>query len=249
MKGSNPVGDQKSFYDGGRHAHLQVHADDAYARNLAAELARSAGLTPEHRVLELGAGFGRFTFPLLDHCASIVALDVSPRLLDDLERTREQRQISRDRLQPLCRDVHDIAADPPTGRFDGVVGFYFLHHLPDFAKTIADVAPLLAPGGRMVFLEPNRRNPQFLLQVACCPDMPWSEEKGMFRLSGAKVATAYRGAGLCEIESRSFGFFPPPVFNRLAAARRLEARLQRLRWLAGVLPFLLLSARAPGREA
>jgi len=249
VKRSQPAGAPSDFYGSGRHAHLRVRADDAYAQNLAAELARSAALTPEHRVLELGAGFGRFTFPLLEHCGSIVALDVSPRLLGDLERVREERRIPRERLAPLCRDVDELVGDAPAERFDAVVGFYFLHHLPDFAKTIASLAPVLTPGGRMVFLEPNRRNPQFLLQVACCPDMPWREEKGMFRLSAARVAAAYRRAGLGEVETRSFGFFPPPVFNRFASARRLERRLQRLRWLSGVLPFLLLSARAPGPGA
>jgi SAM-dependent methyltransferase len=249
VKPSDSLGARNSSYDSGRHAHLQVRADDAYARNLASELARSAGLTPRHRVLELGAGFGRFTFPLLEHCASIVALDSSARLLDDLERTRVARGIPQQRLQPLCRDVRDLPGDPPRGPFDCVVGFYILHHLPDFATTIAELTRLLEPGGRMVFLEPNRRNPLFLLQVACCPDMPWSEEKGMFQLSAAKVEDAYCRAGLAEIETRSFGFFPPPVFNRLGAARRLERRLERLRWRAGVLPYLLLSARAPERAA
>jgi hypothetical protein len=79
--------------------------------------------------------------------------------------------------------------------------------------------------------------------------MPWSEEKGMFALSAAKVEDAYHRAGLAKIETRSFGFFPPPVFNRFSAARRFERRLERVRWLAGVLPYLLLTARAPERAA
>jgi hypothetical protein len=97
----------------------------------------------------------------------------------------------------------------------------------------------------MAFVEPNRRNPLFLAQVACCADMSWAEEKGMFRLSARRVESAFDAAGLEPAPTRRFGFFPPQVVNRFAAARRLEARLEAARLLRPVLPFLLLGARRP----
>ena len=45
------------------------------------------------------------------------------------------------------------------------------------------------------------------------------------------------------------GCFPPPLFNRWAALRRLEARIERLRPLQGVLPYLLMSGREGPSEA
>ena len=103
----------------------------------------------------------------------------------------------------------------------------------------------MQPGGGIGFLEPNRRNPLFLAQVACCADMTWAEEKDTFRLSRRRVERAYRDAALCEVRTRTCGFFPPQVLNRFASARSLEARIERLPGLGGILPFLLLSARAP----
>lgn len=237
---------QKAFYERRAHGHLQVRDDDRYARKLADTLAETLGIGRGHRVLELGAGFGRFTFPLLRHCGELLALDLSRRVLDDLERVRDAAGIPEARCRTLCLDVDELAAQPLGESFDFVVGFFFLHHLPDPARSIRLLADALAPGGAMGFVEPNRRNPLFALQVACCPDMTWREEKGLFRLSRRAVESAFRAAGLERIETRSFGFFPPQLVNRWEGARRLEARLERIGALRGILPFLLPSARRPG---
>ena len=64
---------QRRYYDSRKHAHLEAREDDHYARKLARELARTVEMSPTQRVLELGAGFGRFTFPLLESCGSVVS--------------------------------------------------------------------------------------------------------------------------------------------------------------------------------
>jgi hypothetical protein len=87
--------------------------------------------------------------------------------------------------------------------------------------------------------------PLFLAQVAACPDMTWREEKGMFRLSARGVESAFERARLGVLPTQRFGFFPPQVVNRLPRARRLEERLEGLRALEWLLPFLLLRAEAP----
>lgn len=246
MKAGNHVASQRAFYESGEHQHLRPREDDRYACHLAGALAGRTGIGAKDRVLEVGAGFGRFSFPLLEHVGALVALDLSPRVLEDLERTRADRGIPVDRLRAHCADVDALDAAAFGDGFDAIVGFYFLHHLRDFPATLARLTPLLRPGGRLAFLEPNRWNPLFLAQVACCPDMHWSEEKGMFRLSRGRVEDAYRRAGLGAIATETFGFFPPPLFNRFAWARRLERRIERVDWLRPALPYLLLSARAPG---
>ena len=99
----------------------------------------------------------------------------------------------------------------------------------------------------MAFVEPNRRNPLFLAQVACCPDMTWREEKGMFRLSARGVNAVFRELGLRPLDSEPFGFFPPQIVN-LAPGFALEKRLERIGLLKPILPMLLLSAEAPQRD-
>jgi len=242
---SDHVARQDRFYETGAHAHLQSQVGDAYAERLAGRLAQALDMKAGDRVLEVGAGFGRFTFPLLSHCASVVALDLSARTLASLARARDERGIPEASCRPVCGDVDVLDAVAVGAPFDHVVGFFFLHHLVDAAATLRRLARWVAPGGGVAFVEPNRRNPLFAAQVLFCRDMSWREERGMFRLSRAAVEASYRAAGLGDVRAEAFGFFPPQIVNRLSAARRLEDRLQRLRPLRGLLPFLLLSARRP----
>ena len=158
------------------------------------------------------------------------------------------RGIPAERCRTVCSDVAGL--DPAAiEAVDFVVGFFVLHHLPDVRAALARLRPALGPGGAMGFLEPNRRNPLFAVQVLVSPDMTWREERGMFRLSAATVAADYRAAGLAPRAADAFGFFPPPIVNRVAPARRLEGWLETRRWLRPVLPFLLLGADLPRGEA
>ena len=247
MTPSDHAARQRRFYDTRRHDHLQAIEGDAYAHNLAEHLARGAGIEKHHRVLEVGAGFGRFTFDLLEFCDSITALDLSSVALDTLERTRDERGIPRERCRVHCADADAVTPDALGGEFDFVVGFFLLHHLEDMARTLGTLRTVLAAGGRMAFVEPNRRNPLFLAQVACCPDMTWREEKGMFRLSARGVNAVFRELGLRPLDSEPFGFFPPQIVN-LAPGFALEKRLERIGLLKPILPMLLLSAEAPQRD-
>jgi SAM-dependent methyltransferase len=241
------VARQRRFYDEREHTHLQADDSDYYVKKSARRVADSLGLQGHERVLEVGAGFGRFTFALLERCASVVALDLSHRTLESLERGRDERGISEARCTTVRANVDEFASQPcdPGERFDAIVGFFFLHHLPDFEATIPRLAPHLAPGGRMSFLEPNRANPLFALQVATCPDMNWNEEKGLFGVTQAKVEGALSRAELEEVATERYGFFPPPLLNRAAWARRMEERLESTGALQPLLPLLLFSGKAP----
>lgn len=242
MSPRDPVALQRAFYDQGAHEHLQPRSRDAYAAKLVRCVAEQARLGPASHVLEVGAGFGRFTFDLLEHCGAVTALDLSPRALETLAATRDERGIPEERCRPLCGDVDAVATDAAGGGYDAVVGFFILHHLPDPYGSIARLAPLLRPGGRIVFLEPNRRNLLFALQVAFCPDMSWREERGMFTLSRAAVLRAYTDAGLTTPHCQPCGFFPPQLHNHGPRVRALEERLERVRWMREWLPFLVMSA-------
>jgi len=245
---SEHVERQKRFYETRAHDHLQVRKGDFYAQKLAGRLAETVGIRGEHRVLELGAGFGRFTFHLLEFCGSMVCLDMNQRVLDSLVRTRDELGIPPERCSVRCIDLADANPSALGEQFDFVVGFFLLHHLPDLPAAVGRIASLVRPGGRVAFVEPNRRNPLFAAQVAFCADMTWEEEKGLFRLSRSGVEAAFREADLDGIASERFGFFPPQLLNRFALARRLERHLEATRFLGWVLPFLLSSARSPQRD-
>jgi SAM-dependent methyltransferase len=242
---SDPAELQRRFYARGTHAHLQPRDGDFYAAKLVDVAAQGMGIGPQDRVLEVGAGFGRFSFALLERCASLVAADLSERALATLDATRAAQGLAADRVATRCLDLSRFAAADLGESFRAIVGFFILHHLPDAADTIRRLAGALAPGGVLAFVEPNRRNPLFLAQVACCPDMSWAEERGMFRLRARSIEAAFHAAALEVLPTQRFGCFPPQLVNRFGWARAIETGVERARVFEPALPFLLLRARRP----
>ncbi len=244
--GPSHLDQQRSFYEERVHDHLRPRTNDPYSAKLVARMVKALGIGPHHRVIEVGASFGRFTIPLLEHCGSIEAIDLSARALSELAMTRDELGIDENRCRTHVADARELRLSDVGGAADFVVGFFILHHLEDLPGTMAALARLVRPGGGVAFLEPNRRNPLFLAQVMACHDMSWRDEMGMFTLSERGVRRAYAEAGLSLDSVIRFGFFPPQLVNRYAWARRLEDAIERVRLFQPVLPFLLMTAAAPG---
>jgi len=91
------------------------------------------------RVLEVGCGWGAFAARLEELGAEIVALDLSPRMVE-LARQRE-----------LDARVGDVQALPfADGSFDCAVANWMLYHVPDLDRALGELARVLRPGGRLV---------------------------------------------------------------------------------------------------
>jgi SAM-dependent methyltransferase len=119
--------------------------DDKEDGDAPAEVAwlRSLGLGADDTVVDLGAGTGQFTVAVAPWVARVVAVDVSPVMLERL------------RHKVAGLDGVEVAqagfltyqhAGPPA---DLVYSRYALHHLPDLWKgvALARVARVLRPGG------------------------------------------------------------------------------------------------------
>lgn len=113
----------------------------------AAEVAllQEAGLTADSVVVELGAGTGQFALAAAPVCARVVAVDVSPVMLQLLRsKAAAARATNLDVVQAgfLTYEHHGAPADVVYSR-------YALHHLPDAWKAIALVRmrAVLRPGG------------------------------------------------------------------------------------------------------
>jgi SAM-dependent methyltransferase len=107
-------------------------------------------------VLELGCGTGSFTRALAYSGADIVAIDVSPELLE----------IARaDYSAPNVRyEIQNASAlGYPDAVFDSVVGSSILHHL-EIEEALREIYRVLKPRGTIYFTEPNMLNPQIAVQ-------------------------------------------------------------------------------------
>jgi SAM-dependent methyltransferase len=138
------------WLDEKRHAGRE-HFDEQHARRYdakmdaeaAAEVAmlREAGhLTAESTVVDIGAGSGQFSLAVVGACARVVAVDVSPVMLDVLREKGGDVEVVEAGF--LSYEHTGAAADVVYSRFA-------LHHLPDFWKALAlqRIAGMLRPDG------------------------------------------------------------------------------------------------------
>jgi ubiquinone/menaquinone biosynthesis C-methylase UbiE len=128
---------------------------DELERALLARTGSLAGL----RVLELGCGSGDLTLQLLDAGADLTALDLSPAMVARA-RTRVERFVPQASVDLVTGPAEDTGL--PEDSFDVVVGKWILHHV-DTARVAAEIARVLRPGGRAVFIENSGRNPVLAL--------------------------------------------------------------------------------------
>jgi ubiquinone/menaquinone biosynthesis C-methylase UbiE len=99
------------------------------------------------RVLDLGCGLGDDTFQIAERVGPsgrVTGVDVSTSMIEEARRRAEGRGL------PVDFEVGDSQALRfLTGTFDGVRAERMLMHVPDAERAIAEMARVLAPGGRI----------------------------------------------------------------------------------------------------
>ena len=126
-------------------------ADTPYALEYAYHL---IGDVRNQTVLDYGCGDGPDTALLAARGAHVVALDLSPDLLD-IAQQRITVDAPPGTVQFLCGSAHALPL--PDASVDVVFGHAVLHHL-DLALSAAEVFRVLRPGGRAIFKEPLRES-------------------------------------------------------------------------------------------
>ena len=202
-------------------------------------LASVARLEPGSRVLDAGCGMGRYTFALAARGLDVEGLDLSPEMLERLGRFDAGRY-----GVPLhCADLLSPPAELRE-RFDAVVGFFTLHHVPDVGRCLEASASLVRPGGRIAYLEPNPYNPLYYVQLLVAPGMSWQGERGILNMRRGAVLDTMTKLGLVDVTFKRFGLLPPAVVNRPRGSA-LERMLERVRVLRGLLAFQLFVGTRP----
>ena len=195
---------------------------DVYHHSIVETLLDRFCLGPGVRVLEVGAGSGRYTAALLKRGLRVVAVEPDPVLCRKL---RDQLAGARD-----ARIVEGpIGATEGREPLDLVCGFHVLHHF-DEAALLALAASIRRasdgnPGFRgWFFMEPNPWNPLYPLQVALWPGMRFREERGIWRTDYDRI---FASVGVRFSVLGHIGALPPPL-----------CRLLPQRWLLQLAPRL-----------
>jgi SAM-dependent methyltransferase len=192
----------------------------------------SSHLGPGMSVLELGCGTGYFTRELAHSGADVVAIDVSPELLEIATANCSAPNI-RYEIQ------NAYALRYPDGVFDSVVGSSVLHHL-EIEEALREIYRVLQAGGAIYFTEPNMLNPQIAIQK----NVPWvkrrlgdsPDETAFFRwpLRRLLEQTGYR-----DVRIDPFDFLHPktpiPLVDRLDGLGRFLEKVPVISEFAGSL--------------
>ncbi len=125
------TGERVSTQDGGFNPTFQRHV---------AAYRLCAPFLPWGRVLDLGCGVGHSYQELAPRIT--VGVDIEPSVLVDQDR----ETIAADMRALPCADAE----------FDAVISVQSIEHVPDPERVLAEAIRVLKPGGRAIFVTPNR---------------------------------------------------------------------------------------------
>ncbi len=96
---------------------------------------------PGERLLEVGCGRGHLTGRLHDEGVDVTGIDANPQAAELAESDRV-----------VTMRAENLAF--PDGSFDAVVSVHAIEHIPDLEGAFAEMARVLRPGGRALFIYP-----------------------------------------------------------------------------------------------
>ena len=164
------------------------------------------------RLLDVGCGVGAL-HPLLSGMFSTIhGVDVSA---DSIQKAQADNPGN-------LYDAYDGHILPyPDNSFDMTLAICVMHHVPtaQWTQFMSELARVVVPGGVICLIEHNPINPGTRLSVARCPF-----DADAVLLGQRNMRKRMRTAGLHDVETRNFVFFP----TNKPAFRKLERRLH---WL------------------
>jgi SAM-dependent methyltransferase len=145
-------------------------------------------------VLELGAGTGVLTSGVVRRGSAerLLVTDVSPKMLEQCK--RRVQSVAPDSRTEICYATNDgISLGARPGEFDLLLGYFVVHHILDWRKTLTSAFHATNEHGVAVFVEPNRRFHLALVMLMNrvlerllpeMPDLPGSDLSSLLNLNG-----------------------------------------------------------------
>ncbi len=195
------------YFDTGHHGYMEKRSAD-FARFVLDRIWQPE-LAAFDTCMELGAGIGRFTPPLIERFDRVYLI----------EPATAYAEVLRERFASDAVTVSDDSAEAfldnwPEDKPVLLSAFHLLHHLT-LAQRQHIYAFIKRTRSRGVFVEPNPWNPLILLQILLTPGMNFAEERQYLRLNQSRMRTELGEAGLAMTHYRRIVALPPGITDRL----------------------------------
>ena len=185
----------------------------------------ATAIGPGSRVLDLACGTGDLAFAAGARATEgdVLGVDASPMMIE-LARARAAKEAPRGNVRFTVGDISTL--DIPSGSIDAITAGYALRNVPDYTRTVAEIARVLKPGGVVTTLDFYR------------PELPvWR------RLFLGYLAVAGNWIGwLWHRQPVVYGYIAPSIdhfvswqrFSRTLSEHGLEVESVRTKLLGGV---------------
>lgn len=170
-----------------------------------------ADLREGMQILEIGAGAGRFTLPLLRMGFKVTATEVSAKSLDELYASATKENL----LDKLILKETTFKEPIFNEEFDLVICGNVIHHFKPTTKRqiISNIILALKNGGKLVIFEPNAYYPLYLpwylfLELSGKNKGIWEVEKGIFKSTLREIKKILLLNGLKDIKVKRHTLIP-----------------------------------------
>ena len=154
--------DERGYSQIFKATHAQAIRLRRRAETIVLEMALPATLETRSRIniLELGCGTGELAYHLAVLTgAQVTGVDLSQQFIDYAKTTHKH-----EKLTFIVADLSRTIPRSDAEKYDYIVGNGILHHLYHHLHTfLPALGRWLAPGGRLIFWEPNLMNPYIFL--------------------------------------------------------------------------------------
>jgi 2-polyprenyl-3-methyl-5-hydroxy-6-metoxy-1,4-benzoquinol methylase len=210
--------DERGFNQGYELNSAQKARLQRRARAIVSEMRLPAerGLKLDVHILELGCGTGELAFELAKIAgARVTGVDRSQKFIDYASANYHQSN-----LRFLVANFSDSSRGAAQEKYDYIVGNGILHHLYyELDKFLPTLASWLRPGGRLIFWEPNLKNPYVFLvfKVAALRRMARLEPEEMAFTPGF-IKRKLTTAGFSQVQAITRDFLLPNTPARLISS-------------------------------
>ncbi len=218
----------------------------AFMRESGEALARSLGIGPAQRVLDLGCGEGTTAVPLAMQGAEVTGVDIARNLVEAGNRRAQAAGLTR--LGFRHGDACDLR-DVPDASFDLTVSIFGAMFAPKPIDVAREMVRVTRPGGRIVMGNWIPADPTFVSQLlkissAFQPPPPEGFVSPMLWGVEAQVIERFGRAG---VAARNIGF-ERGTFRFLSGERSPEDFIELFRRYYGPTMNAYAAARQSGRE-